>query len=106
MVMAAENAPVPEAAGVCCYLAGMDEPSRAKAFLLAEELRRAGVSCECDLMGRSLKAQFKYAEKTGARYVAVIGERELNEGVAEVTDMKNSSSERIEFDKLAESCKK
>ncbi|MDE7158709.1 MAG: histidine--tRNA ligase [Clostridiales bacterium] len=105
MVLAAENAPVPEDKGVCCYLAGMDEPSRAKAFLLAEELRKEGISCECDLMRRSVKAQFKYADKTGARYVAVIGERELQEGVAEVKDMKNSSSARIEFSKLAEYCR-
>lgn len=105
MVIAAENAPVPGDGAVCCYLAGMDEPSRTKAFLLAEELRKEGVSCECDLMARSVKAQFKYADKSGARFVAVIGERELQEGKAEVKDMKNSSSERIEFEKLADYCK-
>ncbi|MCM1441527.1 MAG: histidine--tRNA ligase, partial [Roseburia sp.] len=105
MVIAAENASVPESGFVCCYLAGMDEPSREKAYLLAEELRKEGIFCEYDLMGRSLKAQFKYADKSGARFVAVIGEREIQEGKAEVKDMKNSSSERIEFAKLAEYCK-
>lgn len=102
MVIAAENAPVPENGGAVCYLAGMDKPSREKAFLLAEELRRAGVSCEVDLLERSVKAQFKYADKTKARFVAVIGERELEEGAAEVKDMKNSSSERVEFAGLAQ----
>ncbi|MDE6676904.1 MAG: histidine--tRNA ligase, partial [Clostridia bacterium] len=101
MVIAAENAPVPEEKGVSCYLAGMDGKSRGQAFVLASELRKAGISAEVDLMERSLKAQFKYADKIGARFVAVIGENELNEGAAEVKDMKNSSSERVKFSELA-----
>lgn len=101
MVMEAEGVPLPEPKRVTCYLAGMDEESRKKAFLLASELRRDGISCETDLMERSVKAQFKYADKIGARYVAVIGENELNEGAAEVKDMENSSSERIKFSALA-----
>lgn len=102
MVIAAENAPVPEAKGADCYLAGMDTASRERAFLLAGELRRAGIACEVDLMERSVKAQFKYADKTGARFVAVLGERELEEGAAEVKDMKNSSSERVKFGELTQ----
>ena len=97
MVMEAEGASIPEPNRVTCYLAGMDGVSREKAFLLANELRSAGISCETDLMDRSVKAQFKYADKIGARYVAVIGESELAEGAAEVKDMKNSTSERIKF---------
>ena len=101
MVLAAENAPVPEQKGVTCYLAGMDDSSRDKAFLLACELRKAGISCEVDLMERSVKAQFKYADKAGARFVAVIGEQELKDGAAEVKDMEKSVSERVNFGNLA-----
>ncbi len=102
MVMEAENAPVPQEEGVCCYLAGMEKESRKKAFLLAEALRGQGVSCEVDLMERSLKAQFKYADKRGARFVAVIGEKELSDGAAEVKDMRNSASERVKFSELVQ----
>lgn len=102
MVMEAENAPVPQEEGVCCYLAGMEKESRKRAFLLAEALRGQGVSCEVDLMERSLKAQFKYADKRGARFVAVIGEKELSDGAAEVKDMRNSSSERVKFSELVQ----
>lgn len=100
MVMEAEGAALPEPKHIACYLAGMDDKSREKAFLLANELRRAGVSAETDLMERSVKAQFKYADKIGARFVAVIGENELNEGAAEVKDMKTSSSEKVKFEEL------
>ena len=85
-----------------CYLLGMDEASRERAFLLAEELRSEGLICETDLLGRSVKAQFKYADKLGARYVAVIGEEELKEEVAEVKEMENSTSMRIRFKALAQ----
>ena len=100
MVMEAEGAALPEPKHIACYLAGMDDKSREKAFLLANELRRAGVSAETDLMERSVKAQFKYADKIGARFVAVIGENELNEGAAEVKDMKTSSPEKVKFEEL------
>ncbi len=102
MVLDAEGAQIPSPEGVLCYLAGMDEKSREKAFLLAQELRKEGISCETDLMERSVKAQFKYADKLGAAFVAVIGESELEEGAAEVKDMRSSSSERVKFDRLAQ----
>ena len=102
MVMEAENAPFENEKTADCYLLGMDEGSREKAFALAGELRKAGVSAETDLMTRSVKAQFKYADKAGARFVAVLGEAELNEGAAEVKDMKNSSSEKVKFEELAQ----
>ncbi len=104
MVMEAEGAPLPEEPKIDCYLAGMDGPSRRKAFVLAEELRRAGLSCETDLLDRSLKAQMKYADKIGARFVAVIGESELEEGVVQLKDMAKSTSERVKFGALAHAC--
>ena len=102
MVLEAEGVEIPEPKGVKCYIAGMDKLSRAKAYLLAEELCKNGIACEVDLMERSLKAQFKYADKIGAEFVAVIGESELAEGAAEVKNMKNSSSERVKFEELAQ----
>ena len=102
MVLEAEGVPMPEENRADCYLLGMDETSRRQCFLLAASLRRAGISCEVDLMDRSVKSQFKYADKTGARFVAVVGESELSAGTAEVKDMRTSSSERVAFEQLAQ----
>ncbi len=101
MVLSAQNL-LPEAPVCEVYLAGMDAPSRVKAALLAHELRGRGISCETDLVARSLKAQMKYADKIGAKFVAVIGEAELEAGEAEVKDMRASASERIKFSELAQ----
>ena len=84
----------------------MDTASRKQAFLLAQNLRKEGISCETDLMDRSVKSQFKYADKTGARFVAVLGENELAEGAAEVKDLRASASERVKFGELADYIKR
>ncbi len=102
MVVEAENAPMPEDNGVDCYLLGMDGASREKAFTIASGLRAQGIACDVDHMNRSVKAQFKYADKTKARFVAVLGETELLSGEAEMKDMKNSTSVRVKFENLAQ----
>ena len=79
------------------YLAGMDEQCRAKAFAISCALRAAGVRAEIDHMERSVKAQFKYADKLGVKYVAVIGGNELAEGRANIKNMQNGESESVAF---------
>ena len=106
MVMEAENAPMESEKTTDCYILGMDDKSRERAFTLAGELREKGISAEVDLMNRSVKAQFKYADKIGARFVAVLGETELIDGAAQVKDMKASSSEKVKFEELAQYLKK
>jgi histidyl-tRNA synthetase len=65
-------------------------------------LRGAGVLAEIDQMERSIKAQFKYADKLGVPYVAVIGGSELAEGVMNVKNMATGESERVAFDGVVE----
>ncbi len=84
------------------YLAGMDGDCRKKAFAIASELRGAGISVEIDHMERSIKAQFKYADKIGAKYVGVIGGNELAEGVVQIKCMADGNSERVAFAQIIE----
>lgn len=72
------------------------------AFNLANELRGKGVSVETDIMGRSLKAQMKYAGKTGARYVVVLGDNEISEGVCDLKNMADGSAERVKISEIAD----
>ena len=100
IVMQACGAKFPEEPKPTVYLAGMDEECRAKAFSLAYALREVGVSAEIDHMERSIKAQFKYADKIGAKYVAVIGGNELVQGQANVKNMQTGESESVAFDDM------
>lgn len=102
IVMQQTGAAFPEADTPTVYFAGMDEACRKKAFALAYELRSRGVRAETDQMERSIKAQFKYADKIGARYVAVIGGNELAEGRVNVKNMQTGESESVDFAHLSE----
>ena len=97
LLMEKSGASFPAAPAPVVYIAGMDAACREKAFEIAAVLRRAGVPCEVDHMERSLKAQFKYADKLQAKYTAVIGGNELQEGVMDVKNMSDSSRERVPF---------
>lgn len=83
--------------GCDVYLASMGEAAGKKAFLLAEALRRADVSAQCDLCGRSVKAQMKYADKLGARYAMVIGDDELAKNEAELKEMAGERRVMVEL---------
>ena len=52
-----------------------------KALSITEELRASGIYAECDIVGRSLKAQMKYADKLGAEYTLILGDSELEAGL-------------------------
>lgn len=62
---------------------------RACALRLVRELRASGLVSDADLTDRSVKAQFKYANKLHARFVLVIGERELEAGTVVIKNMES-----------------
>ena len=82
------------------YLASMGEAAAIKAPELAAELRAAGMYAECDVMGRSLKAQMKYANKLGAAYTLIIGDSELESGRAQLRNMTDSTQSEMAFGEL------
>lgn len=100
IVMEQTGKAIPEEEKPVVYFAGMDGACRQKAFELATVLRKAGIYTEIDHMERSVKAQFKYADKIGAQYVAVIGGNELAEGKANVKSMATGESEGVAFDEM------
>lgn len=97
LVMEATGVKIPEADSPVVYIAGMDSVAAKRRSSLPSGSREKGVYTEIDHMERSLKAQFKYADKIGAKYVAVIGGNELETGVMNVKCMATSTSESVPF---------
>lgn len=85
--MLAEGCAFPEEPGCDLCLVSMGQAAGVKAFQLADQLRRQGVHAQCDLMGRSVKAQMKYANKISAKYVIVLGDDELAKEEAQLKPM-------------------
>jgi histidyl-tRNA synthetase len=84
------------------YIATMGEKARHEGFKLTQELRGAGLKAECDHMGKSVKAQFKYADKTGAKVVAVLGDDELASGNIKLKNMADGSETLVGLNDLAD----
>ena len=68
----------------------MPDPGlRLELLPLLEALRAAGLRCESDLRGRSMKSMMRHAASLGARRAVIVGPREHEEGVATVRDMES-----------------
>lgn len=69
-----------------------------------EDLRHAGFSAEGNLVRRSLKAQFKSADRSGAAWIVIMGEDEVRNGTV---NLKKAGGEQISlpYDKLIETLK-
>lgn len=84
------------------YIAPTSEAEAEDAFKTVGELRKRGVSAECDVMGRSLKAQMKYAGKRGYRFVAVMGADEINSGKIKIKRMSDGTETECAISDMAE----
>ena len=93
---------IPKDDGVQIYIASMGEQAQEKAFCLVKSLRENGVIAELDHMERGIKAQFKYADKIGAKYVGVIGSDELAKGIIKIKNMSDGQESEVSFENVVE----
>ncbi len=95
LLMAAQNTPFPQEAKCDIYLASMGENATIKAAQIASDLRGEGIHAQFDVVGRSVKAQMKFANKIGAAYTVVLGDSELEEGKAKLKNMATGEETEI-----------
>jgi histidyl-tRNA synthetase len=88
------------------YLGAIGDKAATHVEALCWEMRRKGISCVKDVMGRSVKAQMKYADKLGARYTLMLGDQEIETGRAALRDMKTSESKDISLESLIDRLQK
>ncbi|NBJ89894.1 histidine--tRNA ligase [Acutalibacter sp. 1XD8-36] len=77
------------------YIAAMGDKAQVKALELVDRLHRCGIIADCDICGRGLKAQMKYAGKIGAKFSMVLGEDELSSGSAVLKDMSSGETRKV-----------
>ena len=83
---AAEHA-FPEPPAATLFVATVSDDLRGQAFALVQACRDAGVAADLSHQQRSLKSQFKLANKLGARYVVALGPDEVASGQVNVRNM-------------------
>lgn len=80
------------------YIATVGDKAEVFATNLVTDLRYGDVIVEKDICGRSLKAQFKYADKIDAMYVITIGDDEVEAKTAKMKNMKTGEEREVSLD--------
>lgn len=82
------------------YIGVIGQKGLVKGQGIAYRLRQAGVKAECDSVGRSVKAQMKYANKIGAAYSVILGDNEIDNDLVKLKNMETGEEEEVKVSAL------
>ncbi|HTM68705.1 MAG TPA: histidine--tRNA ligase [Candidatus Binatia bacterium] len=88
------------------FLAQLGDQARRKAFMLFEELRAAGVQAAANFSKGALKGQLEIANRLGAKYTVILGQKEVLDGTILIRDMESGMQEIVLYDKAGQEIKK
>ena len=94
LVLLLSRVSAPPAQSIDLYVVSRGEAAEALALPLARACRAAGLAVEWDASGAAFAKQFKRADRSGARYAAVIGDGEAVEGVVRLKDLRAEVAEQ------------
>lgn len=82
------------------FIGSMGDNANLKAMKLAFDLRKEGLKVDINHLGKSVKAQMKYANKIGARFTFVIGDSEIQENMVNVKRMSDGEKFEVALDNI------
>ena len=82
------------------FIIPLGDDAKERALVIAQNLRGSGIRTEIAFGDRALKGAMKAADKSGARYVIVLGESELTAGVVELKKMSDGVTSSVKIDQL------
>jgi histidyl-tRNA synthetase len=82
------------------FIIPLGDAAKEMAMKIASQLRNAGKSIEIAFGDRALKGAMKGADKSGARYVIVLGESEISSATVELKEMKTGATSSVKIDSL------
>ena len=96
----AEGVPAVESTRCAVFAVPLGEVATARLSAMVGALRRAGLAADMAYGGRGLKGAMKSADRSGATYAVVLGERDLAAGVAQVKDLRTGEQQAVDLDSL------
>ena len=84
------------------FFAPLGQVAYREAYRIMQGLRRKGVASEIDYQDKSLKAQMRAADKLGAKWVAILGEKELKKEVIILRNMETKEQGEIKIKDIVE----
>ena len=82
------------------FIIPLGDDAKEQALVIAQSLRSSGIRTEIAFGDRALKGAMKAADKSGARYVIVLGESELIERSVELKKMSDGVTSSVKIDQL------
>jgi histidyl-tRNA synthetase len=80
------------------YIIPIGQQAQLPAFSLMSKLRASGLACDMSFDARSMKSAMKNADRSGAPYVALLGDDEVAAGLVTLKSMATGDQERIALD--------
>ena len=102
------GADLPAEAALACFVIAIGDEARAYGARLLADLRGADIPAASAFEDRPLKAQLRMADRAGAAYVAIVGEREVVAGTVQLRRLASGAGERgqeqeeVPFDEVVE----
>ncbi|GAA3018272.1 histidine--tRNA ligase [Tetragenococcus solitarius] len=100
LVLENEAVELPDLHSLDAYVVNIGANTNVEALKVTQAIRDAGFSADRDVMGRKAKAQFKSADKKGARLVFTLGEDELEAGMINVKAMASGKEKRVPLEAI------
>lgn len=95
------GAVIPKPARYDLLIYGVNDEEKKSAFFLCQQIRHLGGRADIDSVGRSVKSNMKYAGKSDAKYVLIIGEDELASMKCELKSLSDSSTVTLPLDAVS-----
>lgn len=102
LVLEKQGVTLPEKNKCDLYIVSMGDKASIKSAQIVSELRSEGMFAMFDVVGRSVKAQMKYANKIGAEFTIVLGDNELETNKAVLKHMETGETKEISVDRISE----
>ena len=90
-----EGAALPGEAGLACFVVSIGSEAAEVGVRLVDEIRNAGIPAVTAFEDRPLKAQLRLADRSGAAYAVILGEREVAAGTAILKSLADGEQEEV-----------
>ena len=99
-VMMAQKVPLPNPCRPRLYFIPIGDAAKAKCLRLVTECRHEGIGADIELSGRKMQAAIQNALRAEAEYCAIIGDRELEQGILQLKNLRTREQQEIRFEDL------
>lgn len=90
-----------QAEGPQLFIAALGDRAQTEGFVLLNRLQRQNIHAHMDFSGKSLKAQMRLANRLGSKFTLVLGDNELDAGIARLKRMQDGTEQEVSLDSIA-----